>query len=282
MKARIIGTGSYLPEKILTNFDLEKMVDTTDEWIVSRSGIRERRIAAPTETTSTLGNIAAKKALKNAGVKPKDIDIIIVSSLAGDMFIPSTACRIQKLIGAKNSFAFDINAACSGFVYALAVATQFIENKTYKNALIVSTECCSRFTDWQDRSTCVLFGDGAGAVVLTADKRCGVDAIDLISDGELSEILTIPGGGVTHPATIETVNNRLHYIKMDGPEVYKAAIKMMSASITKVLQKSNIPKEKIDYFIPHQANVRIIDSLRKRLTLPPDKVMINVDKYGNT
>jgi len=282
LKARIVGVGAYLPDKRLTNFDLEKMVDTSDEWILTRSGIRERRICEANECSSTMGAIAAQRALDNAGVKAKEIDMIVVSTLAADMLIPSVACFIQKEIGAVNAAAFDVNGACTGFIYALAIATKFIETKFYKKILVVAAECCSKFVDWQDRSTCVLFGDGAGAVVLTQDKRIGIEDIHLFADGNLTSILTIPAGGSQLPATTETVKKRLHYIKMDGPQVYKAAVSMMNDSINIILEKSGISKEQIDFFIPHQANIRIIESLRKRLGLPPEKVLVNVDKYGNT
>ncbi|HPG30941.1 MAG TPA: beta-ketoacyl-ACP synthase III [bacterium] len=282
MKSRIIGTGSYLPSKILTNFDLEKMVDTSDEWITTRSGIKERRIAAGDETSSTLGIEAAKRALKNAGIKKENIDLIVVSTLAPDYIFPSTACLIQSGLGIKNSSAFDVIGACTGFLMALSIADKYVKSGVSKYALVVAAECVSRFVDWKDRNTCVLFGDGAGAAVLTGDKKYGIIGESIYSNGDLSDILCLPGGGGKYPASEETLKKRMHYIKMDGTEVYKAAVRTMSETSTALLEKTGIKKESIDYFIPHQANLRIIDSLRKRLNLPLEKVMINVDKYGNT
>ncbi|MBP7654704.1 ketoacyl-ACP synthase III [Candidatus Dependentiae bacterium] len=267
---------------MLTNFDLEKMVDTSDEWITSRSGIRERRIASEGETSSTMGAEAAKKALKNAEIKKENIDLIIVSTLAADCLFPATACLLQACLGIKNCAAFDVIGACTGYLMALSIADKYIKTGMSKCALVVATECVTRFVDWQDRNTCVLFGDGAGAAVLTADKKYGIIAEDIHSNGDLADILYLPGGGCKYPASEETVKNRMHFIKMDGPEVYKAAVRTMSESTTNILKNSGIKQDEIDYFIPHQANLRIIDSLRKRLNLPTEKVMINVDRYGNT
>ncbi len=282
LKARIIGHGYFVPEKVLTNFDLEKMVDTSNEWIVSRSGIRERRICSKEESSSTIGCAAAKLALENAGVTSDEIDMIIVSTLAADGLVPATACNLQHYLGATEAAAFDINGACTGYIYALAIASQFIETGRKKKILVVGAECCSKFVDWQDRETCVLFGDGAGALVLSADPDTGIDDIDMHSDASLADILTIPAGGSKLPATEETVKSRLHYIRMNGKEVYKAAIKLMGKSVSNIMERNKLTKDDIQCFIPHQANIRIIESLRKRLDLPVEKVLINVDKYGNT
>ena len=279
----IIGTGYYVPEKILTNFDLEKMVDTNDEWIVERTGIRERRIAPDNVPTSELAFHAAKAALDNAGVKPEEIDLIIVATLTSDMVIPSTACLLQDRLGAKNAAAFDLSAACSGFVYGVSVGTQFIKSGAYKKVLVVAAETLSKLVDWTDRNTCILFGDGAGAAVLgTVEEGYGVLGIELGSDGSGGEFLTVPASGSLHPATEQTVQNRLHYIHMNGNEVFKFAIKIMGEAAMKALENAGLEASDIDCLVPHQANIRIIKSAAKRLHMPMDKVIVNVEKYGNT
>ncbi|HDK17644.1 MAG TPA: ketoacyl-ACP synthase III, partial [Nitrospirae bacterium] len=228
MKSRITGTGSYVPEKVLDNFDLEKKVDTSDEWIIERTGIRERRIAESAETTSDLSLEASKKALQAAGVKPKEIDLIIVATMTGDMPMPSTASILQRKLGAKNAGAFDLNAACSGFLYGLSVADNFVKAGTFKKILLVGAEVMSKFIDWKDRTTCVLFGDGAGAVVLeaTSGKR-GILSTHIYSDGNLWDFICLPGGGSEHPPSLKTIKNRMHFVKMKGNETFKVAVRTL-------------------------------------------------------
>jgi 3-oxoacyl-[acyl-carrier-protein] synthase III len=282
IRAAITGTGSYLPEKILTNADLEKMVDTSDDWITTRTGVKERRIAAPNEAASDLGAEAARRALKEAKLTPEDIDCLIVATITGDMPFPSTACFIQNLIGAKNAAAFDISAACTGFIYALSIGQAYIENKSYKKILIVAVDLLSRVTDWTDRGTCVLFGDGAGAVVLEpTTEEDGIESIYLGSDGSLAHLLQQSGGGSRNPATEKTVKDKLHYIKMSGNEVFKFAVTAMIDSARKAMEMANITCEDITLLIPHQANIRIIEAAAKRLKLPVEKIFINIHKYGN-
>ena len=281
--ARIIGTGSYLPKKVLTNFDLEKMVDTSDEWIRERTGIRERRIAAEDEATSDLALMASKEALRAAGLKPKDIDLLIVATITSDMLLPSTACVLQNKLGVKNIPAFDINAACSGFIYALSVADAFIRSGQHKRALVVGAETLSRSTDWKDRTTCVLLGDGAGAVVLERTKgKGGVLSVDIYADGSMWDLLHIPAGGSRMPATKDTVKNRLHYIKMRGNETFRVAVRTLEKLVVDTLKKNGVKPEELSLLIPHQANHRIIAATAKRLGLGLDRVMLTLDRHGNT
>ncbi|KPU43948.1 3-oxoacyl-[acyl-carrier-protein] synthase 3 protein 1 [Oxobacter pfennigii] len=279
--ARISGTGSGLPEKVLTNADLEKMVDTSDEWITSRTGIKERRIARNDEAASDIGTIAAKNALADAGLKPEEVDLIIVSTVTPDMIFPSTACIIQKNIEALNAAAFDIEAACTGFIYGITVAAQFIENGFYKNVLVVGVDVLSKITNWQDRNTCVLFGDGAGAVVLTASDKPGIMSGFLGSDGNGGKSLCCLAGGSRMPATEDTISKGLHYIAMEGSEVFKFAVKTLPEAVISALNKCNLTVEDIDWLIPHQANTRIIESAAKKLGIPMEKTMVTLDKYGN-
>jgi len=282
-KAYISGTGFYVPDKVLTNADLEKMVDTSDEWITTRTGIKERRIAEKDVTSSMIGAKAAEKALKNAKITPEEIDLIIGATITPDMVFPSTAALIQTEIGAKNAACFDLEAACSGFIYSLMVAKQFIATGEYKNILVVGTEVLSKITDWDDRNTCVLFGDGAGAAVISeSNTESEIIANYLGADGSYKELLYMPGGGSLYPATEETVKNRLHYIKMRGNETYKVAVTKMTEAAEIVLEKAGIKKSDVAFLIPHQANVRIIQSVQKRLDLKDEQVIINLDKYGNT
>lgn len=280
--AKIIGTGSCIPGKVLTNEDLEKMVDTNDEWIASRTGIRERRIADESEATSDLASKAAINACSDAGIKPSDIDLIIVATVTPDMAFPSTACLVQKKIGAGNAAAFDIEAACTGFIYALTVAAQFIETGFYKNALVIGADVLSRITDWEDRGTCVLFGDGAGAAVIADSDEDGIISSYLASDGEGGECVTCPAGGSRMPASHDTVDKRLHYTHMSGNDVFRFAVKAMPDAISKALERCNMDVDDIDLFFPHQANIRIIESASKKLNIPAEKIALTIDKYGNT
>ncbi|APO48244.1 beta-ketoacyl-ACP synthase III [Paenibacillus sp. FSL H7-0942] len=279
----IIGTGKYVPEKILTNSDLEKMVDTNDEWIVSRTGIKERHIAAPDQATSDLAYEAAIKALESAGMTGSDLDLIIVATITPDSSFPSTACILQDKLGAKGAAAFDLSAACSGFVYGLASATSFIQSGMYNNALVIGADCLSRITDYTDRNTCVLFGDGAGAVVVgEVPEGRGFKAFDLGAEGAGGSLLQMEGGGSRLPATAETVENKKHYINMNGREVFKFAVRVMGTATIEVLRKAGMERTDVDLFVPHQANIRIIQSAMQRLELPEEKVVVNVDKYANT
>lgn len=277
----IKGIGSYTPPKILTNFDLEKIVDTSDEWIVTRTGIRERHIAEPDVATSDLSFEAAKMALDSANLTPEDIDLIIVATVTPDMLFPATACVLQDKLGAKCP-GFDLSAGCSGLIYALSVGAQFVANGTYDNVLVVGAEVLSKITDWQDRSTCVLFGDGASAIVLGPVERGGFKSFILGADGSGGSLLEIPAGGSRLPASYETVSQRLHYIKMNGREVFKFAVKIMGEAALEAIEKAGLRPSDIDLFIPHQANIRIIESAAERLSLSMDKVFINLDRYGNT
>ncbi len=279
----IIGTGKYVPEKILTNADLEKMVETNDEWIVSRTGIRERHIAAPDQATSDLAYEAAIKAIDTAGLTAADLDLIVVATITPDMSFPSTACILQDKLGAKKAAAFDLSAACSGFVYALGAATSMLQMGMYKNALVIGADTLSRITDYTDRNTCVLFGDGAGAVVIgEVGEGRGFKAFDLGAEGAGGELLKLPAGGSRTPASADTLEAKQHFIQMSGREVFKFAVKVMNTATVDVLNKAGMSKDEIDLFIPHQANVRIINSAMERLNLTEDRVMINVQKYANT
>jgi 3-oxoacyl-[acyl-carrier-protein] synthase-3 len=281
IKTRIIGTGSYLPEKILSNKDLEKMMDTTDEWIITRTGIKERRIVAKDERTSDLATKAAINALESAQITPEDLDIIIVATITPDMFFPSTACFVQDKLNARKSFAFDISAACSGFIYGLSVANEFLKNSPSKKILLIGAETLSKIVDWKDRNTGVLFGDGAGAVVLEGYKgKNGIIATNLYSDGSFWELLNVPGGGSANPISMEIIEKRLHFIKMQGNGVFKIAVKSLGDAAIEILKNNNI--NNIDILIPHQANIRIIQAIAKRIGISMDKVYLNIDKYGNT
>jgi 3-oxoacyl-[acyl-carrier-protein] synthase-3 len=283
LRTKILSTGSYLPEKVLSNYDLEKMVDTSDDWITERTGIKERRIAAPEETASALSYHAAKNAIKSAGIKAREIDLIVVATVTGDMPMPSTACFLQKRLGAKNAAAFDINAACSGFVYALSVADKFIKSGDSKRALVIGVEVFSKFIDWEDRSTCVLFGDGAGAVVLApTDEDRGIISVELYSDGVMNDLITVPGGGSKEPPSKETLENRRHFVKMKGNETFKVAVKTLEKLVVDTLKKNKVKASELALLIPHQANLRIIQATAKRLKLPMDRVFLNLEKYGNT
>jgi 3-oxoacyl-[acyl-carrier-protein] synthase-3 len=279
--AKISGVGCFVPEKILSNHDLEKMVNTSDEWITSRTGIKERRTAGKNESTSDLAAKAAKNALKDARVKASDIDLIIVATLTPDHLMPSTATIVQHKIGAKNAAAFDVAAACSGFIYAMTVAHQFISTGFYKNALIIGTETMTKFVDFTDRNTCVLFGDGAGAVVLKAcDNGDGILGSYIKSDGE--NHIIIPAGGSYEPSSKETLEKRLHYIKMNGLEVYKFAVTFVPDAVMDILKKCSLTIDDIDKIIFHQANLRIVNTVCNKLEIDLEKSYVNLHKYGNT
>lgn len=283
LRSKITGVGSYLPKKVLHNNDLQKMVDTSDEWIVERTGIRERRIVGESEAASDLGLKACKRALQDAGIRPEEIDAIIVATMSGDMPMPSTATLIQGKLGVRNAVAFDINAACSGFIFGLGIADSFIRSGISKKLLLIGVEVNSRFVDWQDRASCVLFGDGAGAVVIEpTTSRNGIISTHLQSDGRLWDLIYIPGGGSKHPASISSVNERMHFIKMKGNETFKIAVRTLQSLAIKTLKENGIKPSQLSLLIPHQANLRIIKALAERLNLPMDKVVINIDRYGNT
>jgi 3-oxoacyl-[acyl-carrier-protein] synthase-3 len=279
----ITGVGSYVPEKILTNFDLEKMVETSDDWITTRTGIKERRIAAPGEYTSDLAVKAALSAMEMAGVTADQIDLIVVASITPDMPFPNTACLVQQKLGARRVPAFDIEAACSGFLYALEVGQNFIMARTFETVLVIGAEKLSSITNWKDRNTCVLFGDGAGAAILQnrADSH-GLLTTALGADGGKAELLSMPGGGSRCPATVKTVQDGLHFLRMDGKETFKNAVQAMCSAATEVLGRCEIDITKIKCVIPHQANQRIIDAVGERLGARPEQLFVNLHKYGNT
>ena len=280
--AGILGTGFYVPEKIMTNADLEKIVETSDEWIVERTGIKERRIAEDNQPMSDLALRAAKDALADAGVAAEDLDLIIVATLTSDRIIPSTACMIQNLLGANHAAAFDLSAACSGFAYAASVAAQFIETGAYKKALVIGAETLSKYINWEDRNTCVLFGDGAGAAVLgQVEEGYGILSFDLGSDGSGGDAIQIPSSGSLMPVSKESIDQKLNLIHMNGRDVFKFAVKAMGKTVKNSLAKIDMPQEKIDWLVPHQANIRIIESAAQRLSMPMDKVIVNIHKYGN-
>ncbi|MBW8064854.1 MAG: ketoacyl-ACP synthase III [Nitrospira sp.] len=282
MKARIAGTGSYVPERVLTNRDLERMVATSDAWIVDRTGIRERRIAAPGEACSDLGVRAAEVALQAAGVDAAELDLILVATCTGDAPLPSTACIIQHRLGAVRAAACDLGAACCGFVYALAVGDAYVKTG-FRHVLVVGAEVMSMITDWTDRNTCVLFGDGAGAVVLTAEEgERGILSSHLHSDGSLWELICVPGGGSRIPPSEKMLADGLQYMKMKGNETFKVAVKTLEDSAREALSANNLSMEDLDLYVPHQANARIISAVAARLGLPMEKVVLNMDRYGNT
>ncbi|MFC5702201.1 beta-ketoacyl-ACP synthase III [Cohnella faecalis] len=278
----ILGTGKYAPERRLTNEELAQTVDTNDEWIVTRTGIRERRIASPEQATSDLAYEASIRALEAAGITAEELDLIIVATITPDMFFPSTACLLQEKLGAKKAAAFDLSAACSGFIYGLANASGFIATGMYRHILVVGAECLSRITDYTDRNTCILFGDGAGAVVLgQVPEGRGFQAFKLGADGSGGELLRLCGGGSRMPSTEATIAERRHFIEMNGRDVFKFAVRVMGSAAEEALAIAGKSKNDIDLLIPHQANIRIIQSAIERLDLPEEKCMINLHKYGN-
>jgi len=283
INSKITGTGSYLPEKILSNHDLEKMVDTNDKWIVERTGISERRIASPQENTTDLASIASKQAIEAAGLSPKDIDFIYFATTSSDRIMPNSASVLQTKIGAGKCGALDIYAACSGFLYGMAISDLMIQAGVYKNILVVGAEIISRFVNYEDRGTCILFGDGAGAVVLSAteDESSKVYGHKLRSDGELSELLTLPMGGSQHPVTQENLDNVGPFITMEGREIFKNATRTMAKCCSDVLEQTQVSPEKIDWLLPHQANLRIIEAVAKKFGFPMEKVIVEIEKMGN-
>ena len=283
-RARIKSTGSYVPRRKLTNSDLERMVDTSDEWITGRTGIKERRIAAPKEACSDLALKAAKNALKAGGVKAVDLDLIIVATVTPDTFVPSAACALQSKLGAAKAAAFDLNAACSGFIYALSVAESFVAGGKFRKVLVVGSEVLSRVTDWQDRSTCVLFGDGAGAVLVepAQDETSGILSLNIFADGNMGDLLMIPAGGSRMPASEETLKKKLHYLHMSGNETFKIAVKTLEGLVRNTLGANGLVPSDISLFVPHQANLRIIKATAERLGIPLEKVAVNIDRLGNT
>jgi 3-oxoacyl-[acyl-carrier-protein] synthase-3 len=281
--ASILGTGRYLPAQVVTNADLAKRVETSDEWIVSRTGIKERRIAGADEPTSVMAIGAAKEALKKAGLQPGDLGAIIVATLSPDYPWPATACIVQEALGAKQALAFDLSAACSGFVYALNTAEGLIATGSVKYVLVIGAEKLSSILDWQDRNTCVLFGDGAGAAILgPANGKAELLSFYLGADGSQVQKLVQPAGGSARPTSHETVDQRLHFLKMDGKEVFKFAVRVMGDASTKAMEAAGLTAEQVSLFIPHQANIRIIESAAKHMGLPMERVFVNVDRYGNT
>ena len=283
--AYIAGIGHYAPEKILTNHDLEKMVETNDEWITTRTGIKERRIAAESQATSDLAIEAAKKAIAMAGIDADDIDCIIVASITPDYIFPATACLVQEALGCSHAGTFDIEAACSGFIYGLSIANGYVTSGMYDTVLVIAAETLSRITDWEDRQTCVLFGDAAGAAIVRVTEESSLSKLlsfTLGGSGQYKDLLMLPAGGSRNPASAETVQNREHYMKMTGNKVFPVAIKNMSNSARRALEKAGKHSDDVKLFIPHQANMRIIQGVAKQLDITEDRVMVNIDRYGNT
>ena len=282
-RARIIGVGAYAPKRILTNADLEKLIETNDEWIVQRSGIRQRHIVEEGEATSDLALRAAQQALERANLVPEDVDFIAVGTTTPDMFFPSVGNIVQHRLGCRRAGSGDVLAACAGSVYSLSIGSQFIQTGKYRRVLCIGAETLSRITDWTDRGTCVLLADAAGAAVLEpSDDERGILDFDLYSDGQYWDLLYMPGGGSRHPATHETVDARMHYAKMKGNDVFKVAVRMFVDCTERILARNGFSVTDVDLFIPHQANLRIIEAAAKRIHMPMERVFVNVDRYGNT
>jgi 3-oxoacyl-[acyl-carrier-protein] synthase III len=283
VRARIIGTGSYVPATVVTNDDLAKKIETSDEWIRTRTGIRERRMAAEGEQTSDMATAAAKRALEMAGKRPEDVDLLIVGTISADMPMPSCATFVQAKLGAKAP-AFDVSAACAGSLYGLSVADKFVQTGAAKCAVVIGVELLTRLIDWQDRNTCVLFGDAAGAMVVAPEKddRRGILSTHLHADGTLADILTIPGGGTMHPVSYEVVDKRMPFIKMQGREVYKVAVRSLTEVMEEALAANKLSGSDITHVVPHQANIRIIEAVLERLKVPTEKAILNIERYGNT
>lgn len=283
IKARIIAMGAYLPKKVMTNKDFESLVETSDEWIVSRTGIQERRVAGNDEFTSTMGTAAAKQALTHAQLRPDDIEIILSATMSPDYISSSTASLIQSQLGAPNIAAVDLQAACTGFIYALSQAKAYVESGMYKKVLIVASEKMSSYIDYKDRSTCVLFGDGAAAAIVSNEgPGLAIDSVTLGSDGALVDLVIVPGGGVRYPASADTVQKGMHYFKMEGKEVFKHAVRRMSAAARDCLDKLGLTDADISWLVPHQANLRIMDAIAKGFEMPAERMYKTVHKYGNT
>ncbi|KJS01608.1 MAG: 3-oxoacyl-ACP synthase [Peptococcaceae bacterium BRH_c4a] len=283
IRAGILGLGSYVPEKVLTNRELEKMVDTKDQWIVTMTGIRERRIASPQQATSDLALEAARKALDDAKISPAEVDLIIVATNTPDHLFPATACIVQDRLGAHRAGAFDLLAGCTGFMYALSVGAQFVESGMYRHVLVIGAETLSRIIDWEDRNTCVIFGDGAGAAIIgRVPEGYGLIHTKLGSDGSGGQYLDMPAGGSKMPACRESVDNKMHFLRMNGREVFKFAVRACGDGSLEALKSAGLALNDLDFLIPHQANIRIIEAAAKRLQLPMEKVLVNVDRFGNT
>jgi 3-oxoacyl-[acyl-carrier-protein] synthase III len=282
--AAILGTGSYVPERVLTNADLARLVDTSDDWILTRTGIRERRIAGAHENTSDMAARAGAAAMRAAGIQPQDIDAVIVATMTGDLPFPATACLVQEKLGLPRCTAFDLQAACTGFIYGLEVATALINSGAHRHILLIGAEKISSIIDWKDRSTCVLFGDGAGAVILgrSSQAHTGILGVKTGADGSDVELLYQQAGGSRHPATADTVAHRQHFLRMNGREVFKHAVLVMEKAVTELLHDNGLKPADVDLIIPHQANRRIIETLADRLEVPLDRFFINLDRYGNT
>jgi 3-oxoacyl-[acyl-carrier-protein] synthase-3 len=282
-RSRIIGTGSYLPERVMTNADIERLVETSDQWILERTGIRERRIAAPSEATSDLAVAAATRALEAAGVHAPDLDMVLVATATPDMLFPATACLVQARLGAKRAFAFDISAACTGFLYGLSVADQYLRSGAARTVLLVGAEVLSRVTDWTDRATCILFGDGAGAVVLRAERgERGVLSTHIHADGSMWDFIHVPGGGSRHPPSEDTLVRRLQFLRMKGSETFKVAVRTLEETSLEALKANGLTIADVRWMIPHQANRRILEAVGARLGLPAERVVMNLDRVGNT
>jgi 3-oxoacyl-[acyl-carrier-protein] synthase III len=280
----ILGTGSFAPAKRLTNDDISKIVDTSDEWIVSRTGIRERRIAGPSETPSDMAAAASVAAMQAAGVNPSEIDLVVVGTMTPDMLFPSTACLVQSKLGIGKAACFDLEAACSGFVYALEVGYSLMRSGRYRHALVIGTEKLSTILDWSDRTTCVLFGDGAGAIVLGRSEKPDVGVIDceLGSDGSAADLLNMPGGGTAIPPTPQSLLDGHHFLKMRGKEIFKIAVRVMEQAAISILERHGLTTADVDLVVPHQANLRIIETIAQRLDLPIERFFLNIERYGNT
>jgi 3-oxoacyl-[acyl-carrier-protein] synthase III len=284
LRAAIAGVGAYVPAKVISNDDLSKMVDTTDDWIVQRTGIKERRMAAPDESTASMATQAAKAACANAKLDPADLDMIIVATISPETLTPATACYVQRDLGAVNAAVFDISAACSGFVYALTIGRRMIESGGVRNCLVIGAETLTRYTDYTDRGSCIIFGDGAGAAVLlpSSDPKVGVQYSVLKADGRGWDYIITPAGGAKLPASSETVANRMHYLKLRGREVYKFAVERMQWLLEDCMKACSLTAAEVDLVVPHQVNIRIIESATQRLAFPTEKVFVNIQKYGNT
>lgn len=284
LRSRIIGTGSYLPERVLTNAEIERMVETSDQWIVERTGIRERRIAAPSEATSDLAAVAGRRALEASGVRASDVDVILVATATPDMLFPATACLVQtRLGGATHAFAFDLSAACTGFVYGLSVADQYVRSGAARTVLVIGAEVLSRVIDWTDRTTCILFGDGAGAVVLRAEHGDrGILSTHIHADGSLWDFIHVPGGGSRHPPSEDTLVRRLQFLRMKGSETFKVAVRTLEETALEALKANGLSIGDVQWFVPHQANRRIIEAVGARLELPAERVVMNLERVGNT